>query len=356
MKRSSHWAAIVGCALFFSLSPTLGRAETGPTARSRTLDIYWIDTEGGAATLIVSPSGESLLVDAGFEVGGRDAQRIYAVTQQAGLKKIDDFIMTHFHQDHAGGLPALAKMIPIGRCFDHGNAIEPENQKWLDFYLSVCASKRTIVKAGDKIPFKGLQVDVVASDGGLLAKPINGGRPNPLCADADHKPQASPENQRSVGALVTYGRFTFLDLGDLNWEKEMELSCPVNKVGSVTIYQTSRHGAFDDAGAPAHIFAIRPQVVIVNNGPRKGLAGATPGLPRMPGHYERITKIPRIEGVWQGHLALLDKDHNTSEEMIANLEETADCKGNWIKASIGRDGTFTITNSRNGFSKSYTAR
>jgi competence protein ComEC len=327
------------------------------SAQSRNLDIYWVDVEGGGATLIVSPSGESLLIDAGWEVGDdRDPKRIFAVTRQIGLKKIDYFMMTHYHPDHAGGLPALAKMIPIDKCIDRGNTVEPENRKWFDAYMSVCASRRTSVKAGDRIPLKGLQVDIVSSDGGLLAKPVNGGGPNPLCATAEHKAPEGPENWRMVGALVTYGRFTFLDLGDLNWEKELELSCPVNKLGTVTLYQTSRHGGFDGAGAPAHLNAIKPQVVVANNGPRKGLGGATPGMPKMPAHYDRIANIPGVEGIWQLHLTLLDRDHNTAESMIANLEESADCKGNYIKASVARDGKFTVTNGRNGFSKAYTAR
>src|SRR5882672_4453547 len=132
------------------------------SAESRNLDIYWVDVEGGAATLMVAPSGESLLVDAGFEVGDRDAKRIFAAAQQAGLKKIDYFILSHFHADHEGGLPALSKMIPIGRCFDRGDFIEPANQRWRDGYLSVCAGKRTILHAGDTIPLKGVQVDIVA--------------------------------------------------------------------------------------------------------------------------------------------------------------------------------------------------
>ena len=326
-------------------------------AQSRNLDIYWVDVEGGAATLMVAPSGESLLVDAGFEVGDRDARRIFAVAQQAGLKKIDYFILSHFHADHEGGLPALARMIPIGRCFDRGDFIEPANQRWRDGYLSVCATKRTIVNVGDKIPLKGLQVDVVASDGHLLARPINGGGPNPLCATAENKPRDVPENYRMVGALFTYGKFKFLDLADLDWEMEMELACPVNKLGEVTIYQTGRHGAFDGAGAPGFLYAIKPQVVIVNNGPRKGLGGPSPGQQKAATiHYERIAKSPGIEGIWQGHLSLFDKEHNTRDEMIANLEDTAECKGNWIKASIGRDGQFTVTNSRNGFSRAYMAR
>jgi hypothetical protein len=181
-----------------------------PTAQAQTrnLNIYWIDVEGGAATLIVSPSGESLLVDAGWEVGDRDAKRIFATAQRAGLTRIDYFILSHFHADHAGGLPALAKLIPIAKCFDRGDFIEPANQKWRDGYLSVCGNKRTIVKAGDKIPLKGLQVDIVASDGRLITQPIvsnGGGQPNPLCATAENKPKDVPENQLMVGALLTYG-------------------------------------------------------------------------------------------------------------------------------------------------------
>jgi competence protein ComEC len=326
-------------------------------AQPRKLDIYWIDVEGGAATLIVSPSGESLLIDAGWEVGDRDAKRIFAATERAGLTKIDDFILSHFHGDHAGGLPALARLIPIGKCFDRGDFIEPANQKWRDGYLSVCGGRRTIVKSGDKIPLKGLQVDVVASDGQLIAQPLNGGQPNPLCATAENRPKDVPENQLMVGVLVNYGRFTFLDLADLDWEKELELACPVNKVGQVSIWQTGRHGALDGAGAPGFLYAVKPQVVIVNNGPRKGLGGPSPGSERAQTvHYERLAKIPGIEGIWQGHLSLFDKEHNAPENMIANLEDTPDCQGHSIQASVDQDGTFTITNSRNGYSRVYAAR
>jgi competence protein ComEC len=198
---------------------------------------------------------------------------------------------------------------------------------------------------------------VVASNGKLLAKPLAGGGPNPLCAAAENKPPDVPENQLMVGALFTFGKFKFLDLADLDWEKEMELACPVNRVGQVTIWQTGRHGALDGAGAPAFLYAIKPQVVVVNNGPRKGLGGPSPGQQKASTvHYERIARTPGIEGIWQGHLSLLDPDHNTDENMIANLEETADCQGHWIMASVGRDGRFTMTNSRNGFRKTYAAR
>jgi competence protein ComEC len=307
---------------------------------------------------MVAPSGESLLYDSGWEVDGRDAKRIFAVAQQAGLKKIDYFVLSHFHPDHAGGFPALAKLIPIDKCFDRGDFIEPNNQKWRDFYLSVCSGKRTILNVGDKIPLKGVRVDVVASNGHVLTKPINGGVTNPLCATAENRPKDVPENQLMVGSLFTYGKFKLLDLADLDWEMEMELACPVNKIGEVTMYQTGRHGALDGAGAPGLLYAIKPQVVIVNNGPRKGLGGPSPGAKQAQSvHYERIAKSPGIEGIWQVHLSLLDKDphHNTAEDMMANLDETGD-KGNWIKASVAPDGKFTVTNSRNGFTKSYVAR
>jgi hypothetical protein len=220
---------------------------------------------------------------------------------------------------------------------------------------------------GETIPIKGLEVLVVASDEKVLAKPVKGGRPNALCATAEQKAAAGPENQRMVCTLLTYGKFKFLALIDLDWEKEMELVCPINKLGQVTIYQTSRHGSFDDAGSPAMLGAIRPQVVVMNNGPRKGM-GQVDGVKsnNPPGKtvasyeknaYLRLATTPGVEGIWQSHLSLLDPDphHNTAENMIANPEDSADCKGNWIKASIARDGVFTVTNGRNGFSKSYGA-
>jgi competence protein ComEC len=337
-------------------------------APSKNLEMYWIDVEGGAATLVVAPSGQSLLIDTGWAVGDRDAKRIYAAAQQAGLKQIDHFVLSHYHADHAGGLAALSKMIPIGRFYGRGDDIEKENQEWLDSFVNASKGRRTVVKAGDPIPIRGLEALVVASDGKFLDRPVKGGGSNPLCATAEEKAAAGPENQRMVGILLTSGKFKFLALLDLDWEKEMELVCPVNKLGQVTIYQTSRHGSFDDAGSPAMLGAIRPQVVVMTNGPRKGMGQTDSTKSNNPpgktvaayekNTYLRLATTPGVEGVWQSHLSLLDPDpqHNTAENMIANMEETADCKGNWIKASVASDGKFTVTNGRNGFSKSYVAR
>jgi competence protein ComEC len=359
---------LVGAAAFVALAGS-GASLAQNNAQSGNMQIQWIDVEGGAATLVVAPSGESLLLDTGFPDGDRDAKRIFAAAQKAGLKQIDYLVISHWHRDHEGGLAALAKMIPIGRFFDHGDDVDAADKVRLDDYKAIAGNKRTIVKPGDKIPLKGADVVVVSSEFTVLGQPVNAGGPNPLCADAPQMESSGNENERMVGVLVTFGAFTFLDLADLDWKQEMALACPINKVGRVSVYQTGRHGSLDGAGAPAFLGAINPQVIVVNNGPRKGLGQSDartkpventgkPTYPYVKNSYLRMTKLPAIEGIWQGHLSLLDKDpeHNTALDMIANLEETADCQGNAITAAVAPDGKFTITNGRNGFSKSYVAR
>jgi len=325
-------------------------------AASGDLTIYWVDVEGGAATLIITPAGESLLIDTGNSVPAddRDAKRIYDVaTKQAGLHKIDYLLTTHYHTDHVGGLAALAKLIPIGRFFDHGDSVETQTKNGgplYDSYKAISAGKRQILKPGDHIPLKGgMDVVTVSSNGAVLSKPLKGrGEPNPLCTNAEQKEEDKTENNRSVGVVVTYGNFKFLDMGDLTWSKEMELACPENKVGTVTLFQATHHGFFRDwSGAPAFIFAIKPQVVVVNNGDTKGLE---------PSAFERINKIPGLEAVWQEHLASRsDQAHNTNEQRIANTATTGSNDGNWLEAVVSRDGKFTITNNRNGYHESYAA-
>jgi len=329
-------------------------AATLLPAQSRNLDIYWIDTEGGAATLIVTPSGQSMLVDTGNPgPDDRDPKRIFEVAKIAGLQKIDILVTTHYHGDHVGGAPALARMIPIEKFYDHGDSIEAANnpqagQLW-EAYRKLAEGKRVVVKPGDKIPLNGVNVTVVTANGEVIAKPINGGGANDYCKDAQQKDTDQTENGRSTGFLLTYGKFKFLDVGDLTWDREMMLACPVNRVGTVTLFQATHHGFVNGvSGAPAMVWAVKPQVVVVNDGPRKGLEGNT---------FEVIGKIPGIEDIWQVHRALKnDAAHNTQEQLTANLEETAACKGQWIKASVASDGKFTVTNGRNLFTKTYAAR
>lgn len=349
-------------------SATLGQNAPAPT---RNLEIYWVDVEGGQATLFISPTGESLLYDTGYPGNGdRDAKRIYAATQKAGLRQLDHVVISHWHGDHVGGLEALNKMIPISKLYDHGDGVEQADRARLDMYKTIAGNKRTIAKAGDTIPFSGVQMRVLVSEGPVIANPINGGGPNPLCTNAVRQEPAGPENIRMVGLALNYGDFKFASLGDADWSREMELACPVNKLGTINVYTINRHGGLDNSGAPALLSAIRPQVIVVNNGPRKGLGATddrvrtinTPGVTPAPyerNAYLRMKGTPGVEDVWQGHQSMIDPDpaHNTSRDMIANFEDNGvEHPGHWIHASVTRDGRFTITNGRNGFSKTYTVR
>ena len=335
----------------------LGIAAGLLQAQSGNLNIYFIDVEGGAATLTVTPSGQSLLVDTGNpSPTDRDAKRIFEAAQLTGIKKIDAVIITHYHGDHSGGVVGLSKLIPIDKFYDHGESAEaagnPRAAQMWEAYKGVADGKRVVVKPGDKIPLKGVDVTVVSSNGRVIDKPIKSEGPNPLCKDTQQKePDATqPENFLSVGTLLTFGKFKFLNLGDLTWDRELMLACPVNKIGTITLFQATHHGFYNEwSGPPAFVWALKPQVVIVENGPTKGLPA---------GGYEVLAKIPGVEGIWQGHRAIRnDHAHNTTELMIANLATTEEeTKGNWIKASISKDGKFTVTNSRNDFSKTYTIR
>ncbi|HYK60923.1 MAG TPA: MBL fold metallo-hydrolase [Bryobacteraceae bacterium] len=322
--------------------------------QARDLEIYWTDVEGGGSTLIVSPSGQALLVDTGFPGNDdRDAKRIAETIKAAGLKKIDILEITHFHGDHVGGAAALSKLLPISKFYDHGDSIEANTDKGAslyDGYKALAGGKRVTVKPGDKIPIKDLDITVVSANGEVISKAINGGSgANDFCKGAQTKPEDKTENSRSVGFLLTYGKFKFLDLGDLTWDREMMLACPVNKIGTVTLFQATHHGFSNGAsGSPAFVWAIKPQVVVVNDGARKGFNADA---------YETLSKIPGVEAIWQLHRAVMsDAAHNTSEQMTANLDEGAADQGKGIKVTAGKDGKFTVVNQRNDFSKTYMTR
>jgi beta-lactamase superfamily II metal-dependent hydrolase len=328
-----------------------------PLYAADALRIYVIDVEGGGSTLVIAPSGQSMLIDSGSAgpAGDRDAKRIAAVMKDAGLKKIDYLFTTHYDGDHVGGAPNANQTAHFDRFFDHGEIDSKweQNKGWEDRYkdyLAISSGRRTIVKAGDVVPLKGVRADVVASQGAVLSRAINGGgKPNPYCQGAEVKPPNMTENSQSAGVLISFHKFTFLDIGDLTWDKEQELACPVNKIGHVSLLLAAHHGFFADmSGAPALLWGIRPQVVIANNGPRKGMAASA---------YDKIEKVEGLEGLWQSHLALAsDKAHNTSDDMIANSEASTECKGNWIKVDVQANGNYSITNGRNHFTKTYKTR
>src|SRR5262245_45735507 len=320
-------------------------------APAKNLDIYWIDVEGGGATLIVAPSGESLLVDTGWRKDDRDAKRIYEVaTKQARLKKIDTLIITHFHADHVGGIGALAKMIPIARFIDHGDTVEnrPGTQaaeEWA-IYQSVSKGKRSQLKPSEKVRLKGVDVTIVTANGELIPGPINGGGPNesPVCKNPELKRADNGENGRSVGFLLQFGKFKFLDTGDITWNKEIDLACPVNRLGKVDLYQTNHHG-MDMSGAPQYVWSLGFRTAVMNNGPMKG---------GIASYLDIVKKAPGGPDLWQLHRSLaVDATQNTAEQFIANLEPEDQCPGRWLKATVESSGRYTILNSRNGFRKTY---
>ncbi len=314
---------------------------------AKELEIYFVDVEGGQATLLVSPSGESLLVDAGWPgFAGRDADRIVAAAKLAGVKQIDYLVVTHYHTDHVGGVPQLAAKIPVIHYVDHGANLESSKNAEALFqsYLPVRAQgKHLHVKPGSRIPIRGLDVVVVAAAGQTITRPVkSGGAPNPRCAARTAKAADTSENGRSVGMMVSYGSFRFLNLGDLTWNLENALVCPRNLLGRADLYLTTHHG-MNLSGPETLVHAVRPRVAVMNNGAKKGGAAEA---------WRVVRNSPGLQDLWQLHYSLPGgPDHNVDEQMIANLEEN--CQGHWIKVAARRNGEMTVTNGRNNFSKTY---
>jgi competence protein ComEC len=324
-----------------------------PVIAARTLDIYFIDVEGGQSTLIVTPSGQSLLVDTGYAVDGRDPRRIIAALHDAGVTRIDYLLLTHFHSDHDGGVVELARQIPIGTFIDHGglapNAIEDpfyeEARVPFEAYLPLRAKgKHLEPKPGDRLPLKGVDAVFVSSAGATIVKPVPGaGEPNPVCETVAPPPGERLENPRSTGFHLRFGKFRFVDLGDLSGAPLFSLICPNDLIGPVDLYLLPHHGGSDTA-YPATFAAIRPLVAIVNNGATKGGTRAA---------LTALRSVPGLKAVWQLHASRYEGAENFAEGQIANLDETA---GYWIKASAREDGSFTVTNGRTGVTESYSAR
>ncbi len=241
---------------------------------AKPLEVFFIDVEGGQSTLIVSPSGQSMLIDTGWRgYNNRDTQRIVAAAKQAHLKQIDYVLITHYHTDHVGGVTQLADQMKIGAFVDHGPNMEDSKitrSDYADYEKVLPRAQHLVVKPGDKVPLKGVDVTVVSAAGDLITSPLPGaGQPNPTCAMAKKKELDTSENARSLGTVLTYGSFRMIDLGDLTWNKELGLVCPNNLIGKIDVYLTSHHG-LDQSGSPQLVHALHPRVAIMNNGARKG--------------------------------------------------------------------------------------
>jgi competence protein ComEC len=313
---------------------------------AKNLDIYVIDTEGGKALLLVSPSGQSLLVDAGFPgYNDRDAIRIEEAAKAAGIQKFDFLVVTHYDIDHVNNIPATVARIPAAIFMDHGDAVakDPMTTRGVAAYLDASAkAKRIILKPGDKIPIEGLDALVVTSAGVAIKSPVKGaGAPNPFCNSTPSKAQDNSENAQSVGLLYTFGKFRMLDLADLTWNKELDLMCPNNPIGAIDLLMVSHHGN-DISNSPALIHALHPKVTVMNNGSRKM---------GMPEALKTIKASPGLQAAYQLHWSENAPNDNPPDEFIANLRDSPD--GKWFKISVEPNGRFAVTNARTGVSKIY---
>lgn len=354
------------------------------TRTAKTLDIYVVDVEGGNATLFVSPSGQSALIDTGNVAPAaaiRDAERIAAAAKDAGITQIDHLITTHWHGDHFGGMAEVAKRVPIRAYYDHGPTIEPQpaSTEFLQkvYPALIAQAKHTVVKPGDRIPVAGLDWRVFASAGEVLKQPLSGaGRPNPYCASFKPQDVDKTENAQSVSSYITFGKFRVVHPGDLTWNKEGELMCPNNRLGTTDLLIVGHH-AQPISNSEVIVHALRPRVSIINNGTRKG---------GQPAAMKIILNSPGLEDVWQMHFSLLSGQEYTVPGMfIANTVDQQpesmpigalslgpgggappspgqpapppapvhNGKAYWFKVAAQQDGTFTVTNARNDFSKTY---
>ena len=352
-SRAHRSRAALGSCVLLCILLLCVLSNASAAADHSKLRIYFVDVEGGQATLFVTPANQSLLIDTGWpDNNGRDADRIVAAAKEAGISKIDYVLVTHFHTDHGGGIPQLTTRIPVGTFIDHGPNRETTDAATVDVwqaYQKVLASgkfEHLVAKPGDTLPIQGMQVTVISSDGELISKPLPGaGQANANCKNAEQYPADQTENMRSLGTLITFGKLRILDLGDLTRDQEMKLMCPINKLGKIDIYIVSHHG-WAQSSSPALVYGIQPRVAIMDNGAKKG---GTPSV------WDIISKSPHLEDFWQLHYSEEGgAAHNVAQKFIANPEGPDG--GNYLRLIARPDGSFEILNSRMPKGKHYPSR
>jgi len=315
------------------------------------LEIYVIDVEGGKSVLLVSPSGQSMLFDAGWPAANNrlaSTERIVEAVQAAGVRRIDLLVISHFDVDHLGDVPLLAAKIPIEHIFDHGEYLTTNAQAAERFAAySALRDKigHTVLHVGDKVPIKEIDVRVLSAGGQLIAKPRpSAGARNALCDTYTQQGSLATdfEDNQSIGLLITSGKFRMLDLGDLEAHYSHNLVCPRNLIGDVDVFNVNVLGQFKGI-APELVGALHAPVVIQANGAKKGADAQT---------WPVLRAAAGLQDIWQLHQSLnAGQGANPPDDFIANLEPADSFK--WIRISAAKDGTFTVSNSRNGFKKRY---
>jgi competence protein ComEC len=338
---------------FLTLLPS--SLATEPVDTDGRLEIYWIDVEGGASTLLVTPAGETILVDTG-NPGRRDANRIVKVaTQVAKVRKIDHLITTHYHGDHFGGAATLASLMPIGIVYDNGKFPGMPNDPGPEYFEFPCDG-RVVLHPGDQLKLlqtaSGPQVALrCLGTRQTFVEPSPGSADNTrICADCQPKDRDGSDNANSIVSLVQFGQFRFFDGGDLTWNQEMKLVCPHDLIGPVDVYQVTHHG-LDSSNNPVVLNTIQPRVAVMNNGDQKGC---------LPDVFANLKGTPSIERIFQMHKNLRADGsvNNVEDSYIANHLTSADCQGHFIKLSVEPDSLkYTVSiPSNSGFQESFSTR
>lgn len=328
----------------------LGSAAGAPSARG--LLVEWVDVEGGAATLIVTPAGESVLIDSGWD-GGRDADRISEAAARAGVARIDHLVTTHWHRDHVGGVAALAVRLPIGRFYDHGfpETLPDLSPELKAAYLGTTRFESRVLRPGDTIELEQaagappVAIRVVSAHGLVEGEAPGAPQTRPCPAQPAHEaiPDDASDNHRSVGVVVSFGGFELLDLGDLTRNVEHKLACPRNLAGVVDVYQVTHHGA-NDSNDPALLSAVAPTVAVLNNGPRKGGKAEA---------YQRLRAVTSIKEVFQVHRNVeTGPADNAPAALVANDDEA--CRGQPVRLTVDPDAkAYTVEVPSKGTRRTY---
>jgi competence protein ComEC len=367
---------LTATAVLMLMAVVAAHAKQPSEPSSKDLKIRVVDVEGGAATLFLTPEGKSMLIDTGWPPGfvfpkpkpgepppppetTSSADRIAAAAAAMGITKLDYLVMTHYHGDHLGGLESVLAKLPADTFVDHGPNRQParpaasgrppskmdSNRLYEEWVAAYQGHHHISARPGQSLKIGSLRLTFVASDGKVLSTPLPGaGEPNPLCMHVKPKDATSGEDVASLGMLMTFGKTRILDLGDLTWDKELELVCPVNKIGKVDVYFVPGHG--NDLSNIAPDAAFDPLVALLQNGPRKGGDADV---------VREVGSFPELEGFWRLHASVAYPDLDGDPHYITNVTDRPDAAYPLV-LDIAKDGKITVTNPRNGFSKTYQAR
>jgi competence protein ComEC len=355
-----------------------------PVEAASPATFYFVDIGSGNATLVVTPAGETILLDCGTPEAGK---RIVEFAKQNGIAKIDYLVVTHFEEDHMSGAPNIAAAMPILNWVDHGMTVtDRKSDDWWAAHRTLTPGRRPspgvgqfhdktwaaflaareksgnhiVVKAGDKLPIKGMDFTVLSAAGKVISSPLKGaGKPNPACADIEKRVDDDAEDGQSVGMLLTMGQFRFAYLGDLTWNNSNSMFCPENRVGTVDAYLITHHAQSVKRSlgeyywglsccSPAEVRGLHPRVAFLSLGSRGHAYGDSAAI-------DTVKASPGLEDLWQTEKITAggEMNSNAPDQFIANIGGPPSERVPYIKMVANADGSFTVTNSRSQFTKQY---